>query len=138
MENTANNEINQQNWVKEHFQKATKYLASQGVITEKVVLEDSRYLIPLLAVWKIKTVDKNELWVISGDLPTDHMALSGAKHARDAVRSFALRWQLKAEQILGSPNKTQDQQAFANLLINRAENMYDMYENEKYWGEMSK
>lgn len=40
-------------WVREQFQKANKHLAENGVLFESVVIEDSRYLAPMVAVWKI-------------------------------------------------------------------------------------
>ena len=53
-------------WVREQFQKANKFLAENGVLFESVVTEESRYLIPYLAVWKIKAMDSKRYWVISG------------------------------------------------------------------------
>lgn len=44
-----------QQWVKEHFQKANRFLAEKGVIPSKVIAEESRYLAPFLAVWKMES-----------------------------------------------------------------------------------
>ena len=87
-------------WVRTQFQKANQYLAEKGILPDNVAVSESRYLTPLMAVWKITAQDRKQYWVISGDLPTDHMALSAAKDAREAVRAFSLQWQLKAEQIM--------------------------------------
>lgn len=121
----------QQKWVREQYQVATKYLAEQGLVTESVVVEESRYLIPFLSVWKLKVLDGSFYWVICGDLPTDHNTIDVAPNAREAVRHFSLKWQMQAENLLQSGDKEQEQ--FARLLISRAEGLYDMHQQEKVW-----
>jgi hypothetical protein len=120
-------------WVRAQFQKANEYLATKGIIPDNVAVSESRYLPPLVAIWKLNTRDAKSFWVISGDLPTDHMPLSAAPNAREAMRSFALRWQLKAEQIAQAGFSDQTQVDFANLLVKRAESLYDMFDNEQLW-----
>ena len=121
----------QQKWVRDQYQVATKYLAEQGLVTESVVVEESRYLIPFLSVWKLKVLDGSFYWVICGDLPTDHNTIDVAPNAREAVRHFSLKWQMQAENLLQSGDKEQEQ--FARLLISRAEGLYDMHQQEKVW-----
>ncbi|KRS20096.1 hypothetical protein AAY72_15570 [Alishewanella sp. WH16-1] len=120
-------------WVRTQFQKANEYLATKGIIPDNVAVSESRYLPPLVAIWKLNTRDAKSFWVISGDLPTDHMPLSAAPNAREAMRSFALHWQLKAEQIAQAGFSDQTQVDFANLLVNRAEGLYDLFDNEQLW-----
>ena len=55
-------------WVREQFQKANKFLAENGVLFDSVITEESRYLMPYLAVWKIRAMDSKRYWVISGAL----------------------------------------------------------------------
>ena len=124
-------EEEQQQWVREQYQAATKYLATQGMVTESVVVEDSRYLVPVLAVWKLKLIDGTYVWAMSGDLPTDHSAFDVAPNAREAVRHFSLKWQMQAENLLKTGGKEQEE--FAKLLISRAEGLYDMHQNDKVW-----
>uniref|UniRef100_A0A486XY30 DUF4826 domain-containing protein n=1 Tax=Rheinheimera sp. BAL341 TaxID=1708203 RepID=A0A486XY30_9GAMM len=120
-------------WVRTQFQKANEHLASKGILPDNVVVADSRYLPPFFAVWKLNTKDKQTYWVISGDVPTDHMALSAAKDAREAVRAFSLHWQLKAQQIIDSGINDKTKQDFANLLIKRAHGLYEMFEKDALW-----
>jgi hypothetical protein len=89
-------EQEQQEWVRNSYQTATKYLADKGMITESVVESESRYLVPVLAVWKLNLLDKTSVWVICGDLPTDHAASDMATSARDIVRHFSFKWQIQA------------------------------------------
>ena len=124
-------EQEQQEWVRKQYQVATKYLADKGLVTDTVAVEDSRYLVPLVSVWKLKLLDDTRLWVICGDLPTDHTSGDAAVDAREALRHFSLKWQLQAENLLKSGNK--EQEDFARLLIGRADGLYDLYNNEQLW-----
>lgn len=122
----------QKEWVREQYQVATKYLAEQGLVTESVVVEESRYLVPLLALWKLKALDSNYYWVICGDVPSDFSKFDAAPNAREAVRHFSYKWQLQAENLLRAGDKEQEE--FAQLLVGRAEGLYKMYEQENLWG----
>ncbi|WP_394176904.1 DUF4826 family protein [Thalassotalea litorea] len=121
-------------WVREQYQKATKYLAEKGFVTESVATLDSRYLIPVVAIWKLQTINKESVWVISGDLPCDHIGISAAEDVREALRNFSMKWQLQAQNILATA-KDRTQIEFASLLVSRAEGLYQLFENEKLWNE---
>jgi len=121
----------QQEWIRSQYQVATKYLATKGLVTDSVVVEESRYLTPFMSVWKLKVLDGSYLWVLCGDLPTDHNLLKVAPNAREAVRHFSLKWQMQAENLLESEDK--GQVSFANLLISKAEVLYDLYQQDKLW-----
>ncbi|SNY51160.1 protein of unknown function [Arsukibacterium tuosuense] len=120
-------------WVRTQYQKANQYLAGKGIIPDNVAVTESCYLPPLVAVWKLNTRDNKSYWVISGDLPTDHMPFSAAATARDAMRSFSLNWQLKAEHIVTSDSVDKTQQEFADLLVARAQGLYELFEDDALW-----
>ena len=124
-------------WVRSQFQKANEYMASKGIIPDNVAVAESRYLPPYFAIWKLNTRDKQAFWVISGDLPTDYMQYSAAVDAREAVRTFSLQWQLKAQKIIESGVIDKTQQDYANLLINRAQGLYDMFSQDQLWQAQS-
>lgn len=126
-----------QAWVRTKFQEANKFLAEQGIISDQILSKDSRYLAPLVAVWKFSTTDKHKVWVINGDVPTDMVTEKVAQSAREAVRHFALNWQLKADAILHSEQPSQEQRNYANYLINRAENLYQLGEQEALWEQQA-
>lgn len=121
-------------WVREQYQKSIKYLAEKGFVTDSVTLMESRYLVPIVAVWKLQTIDKQKVWVISGDLPNDHIAASAAESVREAIRNFSMKWQLQAQNILDGA-RDQSQIDFAKLLVSRAEGLYQLFENEDLWPE---
>ena len=118
-----------QEWTRAQFQKANKFLAEKGIMPNKAYPEESRYLAPFVAIWKIDTKKptKQTYWVMSGDLPSDYVEISVAETARDAVRHFSMMWQMKAENIQRSGlTKDPAQAKFAELLVSRAESLYKM------------
>jgi hypothetical protein len=98
-------------------------------------VQDSRYLPPMVAVWQINAIDKQRYWVISGDLPTDYIALSAAADARDALRAFSFRWQMNAQQLIDAGVQEQTTADYVNLLIGRAHSLYDLFENDQIWSK---
>lgn len=122
-------------WVREQFQAANKYLAENGIITDRVLTKESRYLVPYVAVWKFTTQDKKELWLVNGDVPTDVVGAKAAKDAREALRHIALQWQLKAQAIIDDPKAQQDeeQMKYAQYLVSRAEGIHDAVQTEQLW-----
>ncbi|MDP5144167.1 DUF4826 family protein [Rheinheimera baltica] len=132
-EQLAQAEQERAEWVRIQFQKANEYLASKGIVSDNVAVTESRYLPPYFAIWKLNTKDKHAYWVVSGDLPTDHIAFSAAANAREAVRAFSLHWQLKAQQIMDSGTTDKTQTEFAQILVHRAQALYEMFEKDELW-----
>ncbi|MCL1067982.1 DUF4826 family protein [Shewanella olleyana] len=129
-------EVQRQQWVQAQFQKANRFLAEKGVIPSKVLADESRYLVPYLAIWKMesKQPTKQTFWVMSGDLPSDYVDVKVAGTAREAIRHFSMMWQLKAENLHKSgATRDETQLKFANLLVSRAESLYKMQNDEKLW-----
>ncbi|MGL5490962.1 MAG: DUF4826 family protein [Shewanella sp.] len=126
-----------QEWVRTQFQKANRFLAEKGVIPSKVLADESRYLAPYLAIWKMesKRPTTKTYWVRSGDLPSDLVDVKVAKTARDAVRHFSMMWQMQAENLIrsGATRRDATQAKFAQLLVSRAESLYRMHNDEKLW-----
>ncbi len=128
-------EERKQQWIKEQYQIATKYLAEKGIVTKSVIVEESRYLVPLLALWKLTSMDGKRFWVLCGDLPSDYSSVDVAPNAREALRHFSLKWQMQAENLLQAKNEEQNN--FAHLLIGRADGLYNLYNDESFWQQSS-
>ncbi|QYJ80220.1 DUF4826 family protein [Shewanella acanthi] len=130
-----------QEWVRTQFQKANRFLAEKGVIPSKVLADESRYLAPYLAIWKMesKRPSTKTYWVMSGDLPSDFVDVKVAKTARDAIRHFSMMWQMQAENLIrsGATRRDATQAKFAQLLVSRAESLYRMHNDEKLWGNQA-
>ncbi|KZN43060.1 DUF4826 family protein [Pseudoalteromonas luteoviolacea] len=120
-------------WQRENLQAAQKFLAEKGIITTKVVEKDCRFLPPAIAIWKFKDQKGKGYWAVSGQVPTDAAEESAASNPRDVLRYFSFQWQMKADGIVSSGVKEKTQLDFANLLVNRAHGLYDLYESDKLW-----
>ncbi|MBU3023094.1 DUF4826 family protein [Aestuariibacter sp. A3R04] len=120
-------------WINQQLQKANKHLAENGIVVSTVDEKVSRYLLPFFAVWKVKASDNKFYWALSGDLPADFIAGDNAKNAREALRHFALSWQIKAENLVRSGIADQTQMQFAGILQNRAEKLHDFAEEDAIW-----
>jgi hypothetical protein len=131
-QNNITQEMTQEQWVKEKYQEALKYLADKGVIGTTVKTDECRHLGPYVAVWHISDTNNKSYWVINGDVPTDHVNIDVSKDARDVMRHFSLKWQMQAENLLAADDNSQ--QEFGKLLINKAENLYRLYEDASVWG----
>ncbi len=122
-----------QEWVRLQFQRANLHLAEQGIVMESVAVAESRYLPPLIAVWKIHGLNKNVVWAISGDVPVDYLPVAVAADAREAIKHFSYRWQLKAQQIIDNGISDQTSADYVQLLVGRANMLYDLSESETLW-----
>lgn len=123
-------------WVKSQFQRANAHLASKGLIPADVYQKESRYLPPLVAIWKMSAKQDGKLiklWVLSGDLPVDFAPINVAENARDALRYFALQWQIQAQNIRISAANDKMKQDYANLLESRAEGLFELFSNDTLW-----
>lgn len=125
------------NWPRQQFHKALQHLAQHGILPEGVTVTESRLLEPLVAIWKISATRPKpaSYWVLSGDLPTDVASASAAASPRDALRYFALHWQLKAEQLRSAPAADAAQLDYAALLEGRASSLYQIFDNTRLWSE---
>ena len=77
-------------------------------------------------------------WVISGpEFPTDHVEHSVAATPREAVRRFALSWQLQSERTksFDKGDGRMDWEGAAAELQKRAEQLYEMTEQDDLWPE---
>lgn len=131
--NTPMTQAEHDQWVREQFQRANKHLAENGVLFDSVVVEESRYLAPYVAVWKIKSQQGKYFWVLSGDLPADYIPFDTAEDVRSALKHFSLSWQLKAENIISTNGIDETQQNYAKLLADRAISLYQLSEQQELW-----
>ncbi|MEC8350611.1 MAG: DUF4826 family protein, partial [Pseudomonadota bacterium] len=56
-----------------------------------------------------------------------------ANNAREVLRYFSMQWQMKADQLMQSGAVDKTKADFANLLINRAHGLYELFEKEEMW-----
>jgi hypothetical protein len=133
--------FNEQQWVDKQRGAVLGYCSRKELNVTEFIDNESAILPPFIAVWLVESKSpKAKYWVVSGDLPLDHIPTKLAKSPRDAIRHFSLSWQLKAERLiasleagqpqLGDPVKQTD---FANLLVSRAHMLSELANNDKIW-----
>ena len=128
-------------WAREQYVAISKFCSTKG--HQVIGLDQSKCqsLPPVLGIWYVKTDDKKiDLWVISGDFPTDIANSGVAKDARDAIRYFSMAWHIQAAKLEDGVAEgrielkdKETQSNFAQQLTKRAESLYEIYNSEKLW-----
>jgi hypothetical protein len=128
-------------WSQSEYVKISKFCQSKGYQIKKVDQPKCQLLAPLVAIWYVKTTEANtNLWVISGDFPTDLTDANVAKNARQSLRHFSMAWHMQAgkleQGVADGKIELQDvetQTKFAKELTQRAENLYQLYSDNGLW-----
>ncbi|MFK8015295.1 MAG: DUF4826 family protein [Gammaproteobacteria bacterium] len=127
-------------WVREQHDQMARY-----AVRLELIGEDAEGL----PIWSIphqvflgrfydKTNAQAGYWYVGGSVPSDHIERHLAPDAREAVRYFALKWQLQAAQIEegGGDNVVEERADFADVASNlarAAEMLVSCVENDDYW-----
>jgi uncharacterized protein DUF4826 len=128
-------------WAREQLQACGEYVQQQGLITSEAKAR-AGWAMPGRVFVGLVTSGLNpdlSYWVITGpDTMPDHVEAGIAKTARDAVRHFALRWQLhgaQAETIEGetTTDEAADWSAKGAELAKRAEALYAFTQDDGLW-----
>lgn len=120
-------------WKNECFEVAKKHLAEKGVLPVQHFETDGKFIAPLCLVSKVKASNGKTYWAISGRLPTDFVEVTAALNAREALRYFSFQWQLKADALTSQNPNDKTCREFANYLVNRAQGVYELYEQDGLW-----
>jgi hypothetical protein len=104
-------------WLADQEENVKRYLIEESINFTNI-LEVKWFLAPYVTVWHIKP----DLWIISGDLPTDYIQDNEIMNASAAVKIFATRWLeistylLKGKQHPELPiGKTQDTEQLTEM-----------------------
>ena len=133
--------LDEKEWTRQEHGKVLEYASRNTLDLSRINQNDSVILPPLIAVWSIESKSHSKgFWIITGDLPSDHIVGENAQNARDAIKHFSLRWQLKAENILIEleQNHTEEdsnntKRQFAEILISKADGLYKCSERDDLW-----
>ncbi len=128
-------------WAQKEYVKISKYCGSKGYQVKNIDRNKCHTLSPILGIWYVKTLDKKtDLWVLSGDFPTDIAHSDVAKNAREAIRYFSMSWQIQAAKLedgvaVGKIDlqDKETQTKYAKELVTRAESLYDLFSSDKLW-----
>lgn len=129
-------------WVSRQLNSHATHLFKQGLIDGKVDVGIAWALPGRLCIGTVqsKRDPAKAFWVISGDIPTDHLQLKQAKTAREAAKHFALKWQLQATRLAESQSVGRDAKdgkvwsGAGEELHRKAEALYAITEMDEHWG----
>ena len=128
-------------WLFEQKAKMLKYCRTKQLDADRLLDQHYAGLAPYFALWGVENrKEHKKYWVITGDLPNDHMSFDGADNPRDALRHFSMSWQLKAENMEARMNNNEplagtveQHKEMISLLRDRAENLYEIVSADALW-----
>lgn len=130
-------------WARETLANVVQEISDQGVIDSPLLEARPAWSKPFdIVIGKLR--DQGQpvefLWVIGGSVPIDCIHSSVASTARDAARHFSMKWQLDAMRFenpterkrLGHDPAT-DWNEKAKDLVNKAQYLYSVTDNDQFW-----
>ena len=115
-------------WIKELVDLAVRGTAQMNVYGEALIEARPEWVLPnRLLVGKVREQmnPRTFHWFICGEVPLDYVPGNVASAPRDALRYFAMKWQLDAER---TPEKNE-----VAILVENAEAVYALAEDERFW-----
>ena len=132
-------------WARELMDEAMEEMMSRGVITATLPEAKPVWALPyqiMIGQVRDSYEQTSSIWVIAGEVPTDHVGTDVAPTPREAARHFALKWQLDAaryqdpsvQKELGPEQKeTWDQ--MGESLAQTAEALFELVADDNLWQE---
>ena len=150
MQEDSNNKTREalEKWVKNQLNSCINELIDQGEFSSVMVEAKPAWVFPFgILIGMVREQDQQQGfdWFITGDFPTARVHSTVATTAREAARHFALQWQLEAKKLEDSAD---DDLSTGNLfagdntqiiadLVERAESLYELAEQDSLWQEAS-
>jgi hypothetical protein len=129
-------------WIGKQRIIVQNYLEREEIRLSNLEEKPIWFLAPYVALWKVNLKDgqMRNLWVISGDLPTDYCEPENAKIPRDVMLIFAKRWKSMSDEMLRGifpknihMGKLEDQSKLGSMLKARSEILLEWSENDEFW-----
>ena len=115
-------------WMQELVGVAVRGTGDMNVYDEALIEAKAEWALPnRLLVGKVREQMNPRAfhWFICGEVPLDYISGNTAVTPRDALRYFAMKWQLDAE-------RAGDEES-AQSLVENAEAIYALADNERFW-----
>ncbi len=131
-------------WLAEQHRHLIEYLERESVRHADVPDEPELHIPPYLALYHLPAASDSNTgwWVITGDVPTDHVSDHRADDGRQALRAFARKWRTAAgvmaerQDADNADGATPEQsQAAARHLFERAKMLHQLAQKDEIWGE---
>lgn len=123
-------------WIKKQLDAAVQKAMKQGRMEGLLVEAKPAWVLPFqVLIGMIREQGKTNSfdWCICGEVPTDFLQPGVANTPREALRHFAMKWQLAAARHneVNLKNPTQDNPELK--LATQAEDIYDLVEDDRLW-----
>lgn len=115
-------------WIKELVDVAVRGTGSMNVYEDALIEAKAEWALPnRLLVGKVREQlnPRTFHWFICGEVPLDYISGETATTPKDALRYFAMKWQLDAERA--------DDEESANALVENAQAVYELADDERFW-----
>ena len=133
-------------WIRYTLGKAVHEITSLGVIEDKLVEARPVWSVPYrVMIGQIREANDQSTfrWIISGDLPTDHISSTVAATPREALKYFSTKWQMDAaryndpvERKAHGLDETKNWNQLTEKLVAKAEELYNMAEDDSLWRKL--
>lgn len=130
-------------WIREKLDEAVEQLMELGIVTSPLVEARPVWTLPYkIMIGQVRDANQQTVfkWVISGEVPIDHLDSAVASSPREAARHFALKWQLDAaryqdpsvQKKLGL-DQAQSWDQLGARLADKAEALIALVNDENLW-----
>ena len=130
-------------WLRQTFDTAVNLVMSVRLVHGAVAEARPVWYIPneiIVGQMRVHRDDTDFVWIVCGDVPTDHIDSEAADNPRDAIRHFAMKWQMNAARFsdpetratLNLPETT-DWEAECRKVETQAERLYALAESDAHW-----
>jgi hypothetical protein len=129
MTNASNNAMKPELklWIREQLDAAVQAINEKQVFDDAFVESRPAWILPMQILLGKARAQSDPLayqWFICGDLPFDHIDSSAAATPKEALRHFAMKWQIAAESL--------DKNSAESLIVD-AERLYGLTEDDRFW-----
>ena len=117
-----------QDWMRKLVDAAVRGVDEQEIFADPLIEAKPAWALPYrILVGKIREQQNPRAfqWFICGEVPLDFLPSEVATTPREALRHFAMKWQLAAERA--------NEKEHADTLIDDAEAIYELADADNFW-----
>jgi hypothetical protein len=115
-------------WLRKMLDHAAKEISERGILDDPLIEVKPEWMLPFaLLVGRARGQGETRSfkWFICGEVALDTLDAAMADSARNAIRSFAMKWQLDAERSTSGEE--------SDRLIDAAQQLYPLAEDDRLW-----
>jgi hypothetical protein len=130
-------------WMRTKLDAAVEEIMGLDVINDELIEARPVWSVPFrVIVGQLREAHEQTTfrWLICGDMPTDQISSTVAATPREALRYFSLKWQMDAGRYddpatrkAHGLDESHDWSQLSKKLVAKAEELYEMAEDESIW-----